>query len=135
MTTASGGSGAATCWLRALRRVIFLNFPPNRIKPIETLTSKQRAHLRGLAHPIKPVAHIGKEGITDAAVRSIEHAFHHRELLKVKVLETAPQNTRETADALAVRLKEEGVQVVQTIGRVVLLYRAHPEKPEIKLPR
>lgn len=55
-----------------------------------------------------------------------------RELLKVKVLESAPQSARETGDALAERV--EGAQVAQTIGRTVVLYRRHPEKPGIRLP-
>lgn len=96
------------------------------------LTSKQRARLRSLAHPLKPVAHIGVEGLTEAALRGIREAFNTRELLKVKVLDGAPEGARETGDAIAARL--EGVQVAQTIGRTLVLYRRHPEKPEIVLP-
>jgi len=73
------------------------------------LTSKQRAHLRALAHALKPVAHIGTEGLTDAALKGILEAFNTRELLKVKVLESAPEGAWETADAIAQRL--EGVHV------------------------
>ena len=97
------------------------------------LTSKQRAHLRSLAHHLKPVAHIGAEGLTDASLRGIMEAFNTRELLKVKVLESAPEGARGTADAIAARL--EGVHVAQTIGRTVVLYRRRPDKPEIQLPR
>ena len=96
------------------------------------LTSRQRAHLRALAHHLKPVAHIGAGGLTDAALHGIEEAFNTRELLKVKVLESAPEGAWETGDEIAARL--EGVQVAQTIGRTVILYRRHPEKPEIRLP-
>jgi len=96
------------------------------------LTSRQRAHLRALAHHLKPVVHIGAGGLTDAAVRGIREAFNTRELLKVKVLESAPEGAWETADAITARL--EGVQVAQTIGRTVVLYRRHPETPEIRLP-
>jgi len=97
------------------------------------LTSKQRAHLRALAHPLKPVAHIGAEGLTEAALRGILEAFNTRELLKVKVLESAPEGAWETGDAIVERL--DGVHVAQTIGRTVVLYRRHPDKPEIQLPR
>ena len=44
---------------------------------------KQRAHLKSLAHSLKPILQIGKEGVTDALVRSIEDAFHTRELFKI----------------------------------------------------
>lgn len=100
--------------------------------PIAPLTPKQRAHLRSLAHHLKPVAQVGKEGITEAAVRAVEVAFNTRELLKVKVQEAAPLNVREAGDELAARV--EGAHLVQTIGRTAVLYRPHPEKPEIRLP-
>jgi len=98
----------------------------------ETLNPKQRAHLRSLAHHLKPVHYIGKEGVTDAALRSVEEAFNTRELLKVKVLEAAPLDVREAGAELAARI--EGAELVQTIGRTAVLYRRHPEKPEIRLP-
>ena len=97
------------------------------------LTSKQRAHLRGLAHPVRPLVHVGKEGVTAAALRSLRQAFATRELVKVKVLDNAPEAPRETGQALA-----EGVDdctVVQTVGRTVTLYRADPKTPTIKLPK
>jgi len=96
------------------------------------LTSKQRAHLRSLAHHLKPVVHVGSDGVTDALLKTVEEAFNTRELLKVKVLEGAPQGPRETADRIVAAL--EGVHVPQTIGRTVVLYRPHPEEPEIVLP-
>ncbi len=97
------------------------------------LTSKQRAHLRSLAHHLKPVLQVGAEGVTDAVLRSVEEAFNTRELLKVKVLEGAPEGARETADRIVAAL--EGVEVPQTIGRTVVLYRPFPEEPDIVLPR
>lgn len=96
------------------------------------LTSKQRAHLRSLAHHLKPVVQVGAGGLTDAAVQGILEAFNTRELLKVKVLESSPESAWETGDAISARL--DGVHVAQTIGRTVVLYRRHPEKPEIRLP-
>jgi RNA-binding protein len=96
------------------------------------ITPRQRAHLKSLAHHLKPVLFVGKEGITDQTVRSLEEAFNTRELLKVKILESAPMRTREGAEALAARI--EGAVAVQSIGRVGVLYRPHPDKPEIELP-
>lgn len=96
------------------------------------LTSKQRAHLRSLAHHLKPIVHVGSDGVTDALLKTVEEAFNTRELLKVKVLEGAPQDPRETADRIVAAL--EGAHVPQTIGRTVVLYRPHPEDPEIVLP-
>ena len=96
------------------------------------LTSKQRAHLRKLAHHLKPVVLIGTDGVTPPVLDSILDAFNTRELLKVKLQESAPVDVREAADAIAGQL--EGVQAVQTIGRTAVLYRPDPDDPEIELP-
>lgn len=65
-------------------------------------------------------------------LESVEQAFRNRELLKVKVLDLAPTDV--DAAAAAVREGLEGVHVVQTIGKTMLLYRASPGEPEIELP-
>ncbi len=90
------------------------------------LTSKQRAHLKSLAHPLKPLLHIGKEGVTGTVLESVREAFNTRELLKVKVLEAAPQSAQEIGAELAWHLA--GVELVQVIGRTVVLYRSHPDR-------
>ena len=96
------------------------------------LTPKQRAYLKSLAHPLKPILQIGKEGATDAVIETIEGAFRTRELLKVKVLETAPSDARALGTELADRV--DGAHLVQVIGRTVVLYRRHPTQREITLP-
>jgi len=96
------------------------------------ITPKQRAHLKSLAHHLKPVAFVGKEGITDSTLRSIQEALNTRELIKVKVLEAAPLHVRDAGAELEQRI--EGSALVQTIGRIAVLYRPHPEKPQIELP-
>ena len=79
------------------------------------------------------MVHVGGEGVTPALLASVEDALSTRELLKVKVLEAAPQKARATADQISARL--EHVYVPQTIGRTIVLYRRHPESPEIELPK
>ncbi len=101
--------------------------------PDSDLTSKQRAHVRGLAHAEKALVHVGKEGVTPAALRSLRQTFASREIVKVKVLEAAPETPRDTAAALAEGV--DGCHVVQTVGRTVTLYRPDPKEPVIRLPR
>lgn len=100
---------------------------------VPDLTAKQRAHLRGLAHALKPVLHVGKEGVTTPAVRALEQALATREIVKVRVLEAAPEDARATAAALAARV--EHAAVVQVMGRTATLYRPHPDAPQIRLPK
>ncbi len=96
-----------------------------------TLSSKQRATLRGLAHGAKVLLHIGKEGATDAGVAAATEALRTRELLKIRVLETAPDVPRAIGEALAAAI--DGAAFVAATGRTVVLYRPHPETPVIRL--
>lgn len=98
----------------------------------DRLTSRQRAHLRSIAHDQDPLVHIGKEGLTDAVEQSVREAFHTRELVTIRVLDSAPRDVRDVAEAVATALDD--VQVVRTIGSTALLYRPHPDDPEITLP-
>lgn len=96
------------------------------------LTSKQRAHLRKLAHRLKPVVHVGNEGVTPAVLGSVSDALNTRELLKIKLQESAPVDVRVAAQLITDGI--DGSHVAQTIGRTMVLYREHPDAPEIKLP-
>jgi RNA-binding protein len=75
---------------------------------------------------------VGGEGITEAFLGSVTDAFNTRELLKVKVLESAPLDARAAAQEIAGRLG--GVEVAQVIGRTVVLYRPSPGERHIRLP-
>ena len=99
---------------------------------VEALNSKQRAHLRGLAHHLDPVVHIGVDGVSEPVIESINEALNTRELLKIKVLDNAPVDVQEAAAAVASAIPE--AHVPQTIGRIAVLYRPFPEDPEIRLP-
>lgn len=99
---------------------------------MDRLTTKQRAHLRSLAHSLKPVLQIGKDGASAAAIDAVRDAFNARELLKVKVLDSAPEDTAATGRRIAAGIDE--VELVQVIGRTVVLYRPDPDDPEIALP-
>ena len=90
------------------------------------LTSKERARLRSQAHPLKPILQIGADGVSDGFAHSLEEAFNTRELLKVKVLDTSDLSPREAADAVSAGMEE--VEVVQVIGRTLVLHRPFPEE-------
>ena len=96
------------------------------------LSGKQRRHLRSLAHPLRPLVHLGKGGIDTGVVAAVDQALTDHELIKVRVGEHMELDRHAAADALALQTKS---LVAQVLGNVVLLYRAHPEKPQIVLPR
>lgn len=96
------------------------------------LRGKQKRHLRGLAHHLEPVVVVGKEGLSDSILKATDRALADHELVKVRVLESSPIERRECAAQLAVAL---AAAQVGEIGRIVMLYRPHPKKPRIVLPR
>lgn len=96
------------------------------------MTTKQRAYLRSLAQTIEPVTQIGKEGVTEAVLESVDKAVEKRELVKVSVLQTSPVFAKEASLLLAEGI---GAMVVQVIGSKIVLYRKNQKKPKIVLPR
>lgn len=75
---------------------------------------------------------MGRDGVTEAVLQSVMNAFNTRELMKVRVLDGAPEAVDEAAERIGEALM--GVRVVYTMGRTVVLYRPFPEDPEIELP-
>ena len=94
------------------------------------ITSKQRAYLRGLGNTVETILQIGISGITDAVMIQVDEALTARELIKIRVLETAPVTPREAAAELAESLSAE---IVQVIGTRFILYRPNLKKPIIVL--
>lgn len=96
------------------------------------MTSKQRAYLRSISNKLDPILHAGKGGISDAMIRQADDALEAREIIKGKVLETAPATAREIAEEIAAAVNAE---VVQVIGRTFVLFRQKQKDSQIKLPR
>ena len=94
------------------------------------LTSKQRAQLKGLANSIDAILQVGKGGIGEQLIKQVNDALAARELIKMHVLETAPQPIAEIAAALAEATDSD---VVQVIGQKMILYRRNKENPVIEL--
>jgi RNA-binding protein len=95
------------------------------------LSEKQKRHLRGLGHALKPVILIGSAGATDAVVAETVRALNDHELIKARVSGMEREARDEALDSLATRTKSE---IVGRIGHTAVLYRRHPEKPKILLP-
>jgi RNA-binding protein len=106
--------------------------PEERSGAPRPVTGSGIRYLRGLGHHLDPVVQVGKEGITDALVAALREALTAHELVKVKVLAEAPVDRKEAGPELATRT---GATLAQVLGRTVLLYKRHPQKPKIELPR
>ncbi|MDD6467749.1 MAG: ribosome assembly RNA-binding protein YhbY [Erysipelotrichaceae bacterium] len=95
------------------------------------LTNKQKSYLRSLANPLRAIVLIGKDGLSETVIESLDVSLEAHELVKVSLLKSCPMEVKEASIELAVATKSE---IVQTIGRTIVLYRRSKE-PYIELPR
>ena len=96
----------------------------------KSLSSKQIRKLRSLGMAEEAVVMIGKEGVSPAVVASAREVIKKRELIKVRVLQNAPE---EPADAITMLAERADANLVQVIGRNGLLFKRNFDKPRIEL--
>ena len=95
------------------------------------MTSKQRAYLKSIAMTTDSILHVGKSSATPEFTKSIDEALEARELIKMNVLKNCADDPKVLAEIFAERTNS---QVVQVIGRKIVLYRPRKENPKIVLP-
>jgi RNA-binding protein len=95
------------------------------------LNGKQRRFLRAMGHHRDPVVQVGKDGITEGLVSALDVALDTHELIKVRLGESAGSDRRAIGAAVA---EASGGELVQVLGRTVLVYRRRAKNPEIVLP-
>ena len=96
------------------------------------MTSKQRAYLMSLASSLNPIFQVGKSSLTPELTQALGEAFNTRELIKIAVLKNCFDDPREIAEMVAGRTQS---QVVQVIGKKIVLYKPDKDKPKIQLPK
>lgn len=99
---------------------------------IYIMTSKQRAYLKGLAMTMDPIINVGKSSVTPELITSVDEAIEKRELIKISILKNCLDDPKIIAQTIAERTKS---QVVQVIGKKIVLYRMNKKKPKIELPK
>ncbi len=95
------------------------------------ITSKQRAYLRSLANNLSPIYQIGKNGISEKLIQGVSEALEANELIKITVLETAPDEIQNLANQLA---NDTSSLVVQTVGNKITLFRKRMKNSKIEFP-
>jgi RNA-binding protein len=95
------------------------------------MTTKQRQYLKGLAHNLSPVVRIGKSGLSEAVIEETKVALRAHELIKVKIEGEDGEERREMAGDLAAAAEAD---LVATVGKVSVLYKAREDNPTITLP-
>ncbi len=96
------------------------------------MTSKQRAYLKSLASNLNPIFQVGKSSLTPEFTKAIEEAFNTKELIKIAVLKNCFDDPNEIAQVVAERTHS---QVVQVIGKKIVLYKPDKKNPKIELPK
>ena len=97
------------------------------------LKGSDRRHLRGLAHHLKPVVQVGKQGLIENLITTVSHALDAHELIKVKFVDVKQQREKLSRE-IATRTQSELAGIV---GNIAILYRQHSdaEKRKIRLPQ
>lgn len=93
------------------------------------LSGKQRRHLRSLGHHLEVVVQVGMQGVTPGVVSATEQALKDHELIKVKIAADGPEDRHEAGEHLA---NETGSELVQVLGRTVLLFKKRKEKSKFE---
>jgi RNA-binding protein len=92
-------------------------------------TSPLRRALRGHGHALQPLVQVGKGGVTRGLLAQLAQLLFDHELVKVRIAGECPVDRFAVADELGA---QAGTNVVQIVGRTVLVYKRHPEKPRFE---
>jgi RNA-binding protein len=95
------------------------------------LTGKQKRYLRSQAHHCIPVTQVGKGGVSDNMIDQLNLALEAHELIKVSILQNCEVHKKDVAAQLA---EGTGAELVQLIGKQVVLYKESAENKQIVLP-
>lgn len=85
-----------------------------------TLSIQERKRLRQIGHALNPVVMIGGQGLSESVVEETKRALNDHELIKVKVVGEDREERAAIIEAIA---EATDAQIVQTIGKIVLLYK------------
>jgi RNA-binding protein len=96
---------------------------------MEELNNAQVRKLKGLAQRMDATLKVGKQGLSDGFIKSLDEELSRHELVKVKFAEFKEQR-KELAPQLAARTQSH---LVTLLGNVVVLYRQHPEQDKRKI--
>lgn len=91
-----------------------------------TLSARERAALKARAHAMEPVVHVGHGGVTDAVIAEIDRNLTAHELIKVRAGAAERDERQDMLDTISARTD---AAVVQTVGKVMVLWRPRP--PEL----
>ena len=93
------------------------------------LTPKQKNHLKGQAHKLDPLIHLGKNGVTSEVIAHIDKALTDHELIKIKFLALKEEKEQLTS----IISEKTGGELVEIIGNIAVIYRQSEDKLKRKV--
>lgn len=96
------------------------------------LRGKDRFYLKSLANNLKPLAQIGKSGISDGLINQLDKLLEDHELVKINVLQNSPDDAKNMTEEI---LNRTGAEFVQQIGSKITIYRESEENKQIEFDR
>lgn len=88
--------------------------------------------LRSLAHSMRAIVQIGKDGMTEGVIQATRDALAQHELIKISINSESPTERKSGAKQLATTT---GSHLIQVIGRVIVLYRRGEDEAKVHLPK
>jgi RNA-binding protein len=99
-------------------------------RPVQrALSAAERKRLRGLAHPLRPLVQLGREGLSPGALAEVDRGLASHELVKVR-LSGERQERAAQAEEIA---RSTGAGIAGTIGMVTILFRQNPDPDERRI--
>ncbi|AIS59892.1 ribosome assembly RNA-binding protein YhbY [Listeria ivanovii] len=95
------------------------------------LTATQKRFLRKEAHSIQPIFQVGKGSVSPNLIIQVKEALEARELIKISILQNCEEDKQTVAEKISSRT---GADIIQVIGRTIILYKTSVNKQQIKLP-
>jgi RNA-binding protein len=102
------------------------------MKTAQPLSQNQKKFLRGLAHGLNPVIIIGSNGVTESLMKELNQSLTHHELLKIKMAAGEREDRKAIIEYV---IEQTGAQLVQSVGKMFVIFRAKPKDSQIPLPK
>ncbi|WP_028486893.1 ribosome assembly RNA-binding protein YhbY [Thiomicrorhabdus chilensis] len=97
----------------------------------EKLSVNQKKYLRGIAHGLNPMIIIGANGVTESLMAELDSTLSHHEILKIKIASAEREDRKTIIDHV---IQETGALLVQSIGKIFVIYRQN-EETQLPLPK
>lgn len=101
----------------------------NIVSTTAILTTRQKQFLKALAHPLSPLVQIGKDGMSQSIINTINAELLNHELIKVKIGNNSGLEKHSASQEAA---ELTGSLLVQLIGKTFVLFKSNPDKPKDK---